>query len=180
MSINNGRSTSNQVHISSLCSKSLQFRFNAAWSQKHFLHQKGLQRVREIRGQLVDIMKMNDIKIQTCGSNWDIVRKAICSAYFHNVAKMKGYVIHFASINSHLFDLYRIGNFVNILNGTPCNLHPTSALSGLGFQPDFVVYHELVMTSKEYMRTVTAIDAQWLEELAPNFFKQRKPLNYQS
>eukprot|EP00475_Leptophrys_vorax_P014240 TRINITY_DN20642_c0_g1_i3.p1 TRINITY_DN20642_c0_g1~~TRINITY_DN20642_c0_g1_i3.p1 ORF type:complete len:414 (+),score=110.63 TRINITY_DN20642_c0_g1_i3:104-1345(+) len=135
-------------------------KFNSAWSQKHFLHQKGLQRVREIRAQLVDIMKTNQIQVQTCGSNWDIIRKAVCSAYFHNVAKMKG-----------------IGTFVNILNGTPCNLHPTSALSGLGFQPDFVVYHELVMTSKEYMRTVTAIEAQWLEELAPNFFKQRKPIN---
>jgi hypothetical protein len=24
----------------------------------------------------------------------------------------------------------------------PCVLHPTSALSGLGYQPDFVIYHE--------------------------------------
>lgn len=48
------------------------------------------------------------------------------------------------------------------------NLHPTSALYGLGFLPDFTVYHEvrptapsrtaadafqLVLTSKEYMST---------------------------
>ena len=30
----------------------------------------------------------------------------------------------------------------------PCHLHPTSALFGMGFTPDYVVYHELVMTSK--------------------------------
>jgi len=25
-------------------------------------------------------------------------------------------------------------------------LHPTSALYGLGFSPDYIVYHELIMT----------------------------------
>lgn len=31
-------------------------------------------------------------------------------------------------------------------------MHPTSALYGLGFTPDYIVYHELVMTTKEYMQ----------------------------
>ena len=30
----------------------------------------------------------------------------------------------------------------------PCHLHPTSALFGMGYTPDYIVYHELVMTSK--------------------------------
>ena len=30
----------------------------------------------------------------------------------------------------------------------PCHLHPTSALYGMGFTPDYIVYHELVMTTK--------------------------------
>jgi hypothetical protein len=34
-----------------------------------------------------------------------------------------------------------------------------------------VVYHELVLTTKEYMREVMAIDPKWLVELAPRFFK---------
>lgn len=60
-----------------------------------------------------------------------------------------------------------IGTYINMLTGTPCQLHPTSALYGLGYTPDYIVYHELVMTTKEYMRCVTAVDAQWLAELAP-------------
>jgi len=28
--------------------------------------------------------------------------------------------------------------------------------------PTYVVYHELILTSKEYMTQVTAIDAMWL------------------
>ncbi|XP_069948968.1 ATP-dependent RNA helicase DHX8 isoform X2 [Cherax quadricarinatus] len=40
---------------------------------------------------------------------------------------------------------------------------------------DRVVYHELVQTTKEYMREVTTIDPKWLVEFAPSFFKQGDP-----
>jgi pre-mRNA-splicing factor ATP-dependent RNA helicase DHX38/PRP16 len=52
----------------------------------------------------------------------------------------------------------------------PCHLHPTSALYGMGMTPDYIVYHELIMTVKEYMQCVTAVDGQWLAELGPMFF----------
>ena len=32
------------------------------------------------------------------------------------------------------------------------------------------VYHELIMTTKEYMHTATAVDGYWLAELGPMFF----------
>jgi ATP-dependent RNA helicase DHX8/PRP22 len=38
--------------------------------------------------------------------------------------------------------------------------------------PEWVIYHELVMTSKEYMREVLTIDPKWLIEVAPKYFKQ--------
>ena len=69
--------------------------------------------------------------IRSAGSDWDVVRKAICSAYFHNAAKLKG-----------------IGEYVNCRSGIPCFLHPSSALYGLGYTPDYIVYHELVYTTK--------------------------------
>ena len=40
----------------------------------------------------------------------------------------------------------------------------------MGFTPDYVVYHELVMTTKEYMQCVTAVDGEWLAELGPMFY----------
>ena len=52
----------------------------------------------------------------------------------------------------------------------PCFLHPTSALYGLGYTPDYIAYHELVYTTKEYMQCVTAVDPEWLAELGPQFF----------
>ncbi len=59
---------------------------------------------------------------------------------------------------------------MNLRTGIPCFLHPTSALFGMGYTPDFVVYHELIMTAKEYMQCVTAVDGLWLAEMGPMFY----------
>ena len=38
-----------------------------------------------------------------------------------------------------------------------------------------MLYHELILTTKEYMREVMAIEPAWLVELAPRFFKAADP-----
>lgn len=38
--------------------------------------------------------------------------------------------------------------------------------------PRWVVYHELVLTSKEFMRTVSEIKPTWLYEVAPHFYSK--------
>ena len=37
-------------------------------------------------------------------------------------------------------------------------------------QPACVLYHELVLTKKEYMRCVSAVELQWLSEIAPHMY----------
>ncbi|KAL7670957.1 hypothetical protein ACOME3_005872 [Neoechinorhynchus agilis] len=114
----------------------------------------------QIRQQLKDIMDAQKLEIISVGTgnDWDIIRKCICSAYFYQAARQKS-----------------IGEYVNLRTGMPCHLHPTSALYGCGFIPDYVVYHELFMTHKEYMQCVTAVDGQWLAELGPMFFSLKDP-----
>jgi len=133
--------------------------YSSSWCAEHFVHAKSMRKVREIRAQLLDIMKSQKLSHISCGSGWDIVRKAICSAYFHQAARLKG-----------------IGEYVNARTGMPCHLHPTSALYGLGFTPDYIVYHDLVMTTKEYMQQVTAVDAEWLAELGPMFYSVKESI----
>jgi pre-mRNA-splicing factor ATP-dependent RNA helicase DHX38/PRP16 len=60
-----------------------------------------------------------------------------------------------------------------------CHLHPTSSLYGVGFTPDYVVYHELVLTSKEYMQCVSVVDPHWLALQGPMFFSV-KETSYQA
>ncbi|KAL4798672.1 P-loop containing nucleoside triphosphate hydrolase protein [Aspergillus venezuelensis] len=50
----------------------------------------------------------------------------------------------------------------------PCPIHPSSALCGK--IAEWVIYHELVLTTREYMRWTTSVDPNWLVEAAPTFF----------
>uniref|UniRef100_A0A8C5A201 RNA helicase n=1 Tax=Gadus morhua TaxID=8049 RepID=A0A8C5A201_GADMO len=127
--------------------------YSSVWCNDHFIHTKAMRKVREVRSQLKDIMVQQKMNLMSCGSDWDIIRKCICAAYFHQAAKLKG-----------------IGEYVNVRTGMPCHLHPTSSLFGMGYTPDYITYHELVMTTKEYMQCVTAVDGEWLAELGPMFY----------
>ncbi len=64
-----------------------------------------------------------------------------------------------------------LAEYVNLRTGMPCRLHPTSALYGMAYTPDYIIYHELVMTSKEYMQCVTAVDGNWLAEYGTVFYR---------
>lgn len=127
------------------------------WATRHFLHPKLLRKAREVRAQLEDIMKFQKLEMISAGTDFDIIRKAITAGYFHQAARVKG-----------------IGEYVNIRTGLPTHLHPTSALYGLGYTPTYVIYHELILTSKEYMTQVTAVDAYWLAELGSVFYSVRE------
>ncbi len=111
--------------------------YSGQWCQDHFIHVKAMRKVREVRAQLKEIMEQQKMKLVSCGTDWDVVRKCICAAFFHQAARLKG-----------------IGEYVNTRTGMPAHLHPTSALFGMGFTADHIVYHELVMTSKEYMQVI--------------------------
>lgn len=127
------------------------------WCVRHFLHPKLLRKAREVRAQLEDIMKFQKMELISGGTDFDVIRKAIAAGYFHQAARVKG-----------------IGEFVNIRTGLPTHLHPTSALYGLGYTPTYVVYHELILTSKEYMTQVTSVDAYWLAELGSVFYSVKE------
>ncbi|EDN08092.1 pre-mRNA splicing factor ATP-dependent RNA helicase prp16 [Histoplasma mississippiense (nom. inval.)] len=97
--------------------------------------------------------KSNGYSDACCGTDWDVIRKCICSGYYHQAARVKG-----------------IGEYINLRTSVTIQLHPTSALYGLGYLPDYVVYHELILTSKEYMSTVTSVDPRWLADLGGVFY----------
>ena len=40
--------------------------------------------------------------------------------------------------------------------------------------PRWLIYHELVMTTKEYMRTVSEIKPAWLVEIAPHYYSKKE------
>ncbi|GMM32729.1 DEAH-box RNA helicase [Saccharomycopsis crataegensis] len=127
--------------------------YSSHWCTKHFLHSKSLRRAKDIRSQLTIIMNQQKLEIRSVGTDWDNIRKCICSGYFHQAAKAKAF-----------------GRYTNLKTGLELNLHPTSSLFGLGDLPKYVIYHELILTTKEYMSYVTEVDAQWLAEYGNAFY----------
>jgi len=83
--------------------------------------------------------------VVSAGRNYDKVRKCIVAGYFTNAAKKDPQ------------DGYR-----TMVEGNPVFIHPSSAL--FNKNPEWLIYHELVLTSKEYMRQVMSIEPKWLIE----------------
>ena len=49
-------------------------------------------------------------------------------------------------------------------------VHPMSMYYHLGNSPDYIIFHELVLTEERYIRDICAIDPRWLAELAPEYY----------
>ncbi|WEW57763.1 DEAH-box ATP-dependent RNA helicase prp22 [Emydomyces testavorans] len=127
-------------------------RFSNPWCFENFIQARQMRRAQDVRQQLVSIMERYHHKIVSCGRNTTKVRQALCSGFFRNSARkdpQEGYK--------------------TLIEGTPVYMHPSSALFGKA--AEHVVFHTLVLTTKEYMHCTTAIEPKWLVEAAPTFFK---------
>ncbi|GAU99756.1 hypothetical protein RvY_10710 [Ramazzottius varieornatus] len=127
-------------------------KFSPHWCYENFVQERTLKRAQDVRKQLLGIMDRHKLDVVSCGRNSARVQKAICSGFFRNAAKKDPQ------------EGYR-----TLVDNQVVYIHPSSSL--FNHQPEWVVYHEVVHTTKEYMREVTAVDPKWLVEFAPAFFK---------
>ncbi|KAI9732300.1 MAG: DEAH-box ATP-dependent RNA helicase prp22 [Cirrosporium novae-zelandiae] len=126
--------------------------FSNPWCYENFIQARQMKRAQDVRTQLLGIMERYKHSIVSCGRNTTKVRQALCSGFFRNSARkdpQEGYK--------------------TLTEGTPVYLHPSSAL--FGKPAEHVIFHTLVMTTKEYMHCTTAIEPKWLVAAAPTFFK---------
>jgi len=63
--------------------------------------------------------------------------------------------------------LERSGHYLTIKDNQVVALHPSACLD---HKPEFVVYNEFVLTSKNYVRTVTEIQPEWLLDISPHYY----------
>ncbi|PPQ64071.1 hypothetical protein CVT24_008884 [Panaeolus cyanescens] len=126
--------------------------FSNPWCYENFIQARSMRRAQDVRKQLLGIMDRYKHDILSAGRDYNLVRRAICSGFFRNAAKkdpQEGYK--------------------TLVEGTPVYIHPSSALFNRA--PEWLVYHELVLTTREYCHNVTAVEPKWLVEVAPQFFK---------
>ena len=124
--------------------------YSKTWCRKNFLHYRSLVKARDIRDQLLGIMRTFSVPIVSSKSDWSVIRRCFCYGFSHQAAKLSG-----------------LGKYVQLRTGMDVKLHPTSALYGLGDLPQYVIYHEFLMTSTEYICCVTTVDPLWLMDSCP-------------
>ncbi|KAJ6845430.1 putative pre-mRNA-splicing factor ATP-dependent RNA helicase DEAH5 [Iris pallida] len=130
--------------------------FSGPWCFENFVQSRSLRRAQDVRKQLLSIMDKYKLDIVSAGKNFTKIRRAIAAGFFFHAARKDPQ------------EGYR-----TLVENQPVYIHPSSAL--FQRQPDWVIYNDLVMTTKEYMREVTVIDPKWLVELAPRFYKAADP-----
>lgn len=125
--------------------------YSKDWCKENFIQDRSLKRAKEIRMQLIKIFNRFKYPIISCGSKTDSVRKALCSGFFKNIAKRD---------NNE--------GYKTLQEQTQVYIHPSSSIKN---NSQYVLYNNILNTTKEYMVHVTAIEPKWLVEISPEFFE---------
>ncbi|XP_031561254.1 putative pre-mRNA-splicing factor ATP-dependent RNA helicase PRP1 [Actinia tenebrosa] len=130
---------------------------DAQWCYDNFIQQRSLKSADSIRTQLARIMdrfkmarKSTDFNSRDYYLN---IRKALVSGFFMQVAHLE-----------------RSGHYLTVKDNQVVQLHPSTCLD---HKPEFVLYNEFVLTTKNYIRTVTDIKPEWLIKNAPVYYDMR-------
>ncbi|KAG9447145.1 hypothetical protein H6P81_013273 [Aristolochia fimbriata] len=135
--------------------------YDPQWCVHNDLQVRGMMFTKEVRKQLAQIMlkvakgpvdlRANK-KSRESKHDYRNLRKALCIGYANQLAERK---IHHNG--------YRTLGYKSQL----VQVHPSSVLETdeYGHLPNYVVYHELIATSRPFMRNVCAVELSWVSSI---------------
>lgn len=116
------------------------------WCYENFINFRSLKSADNVRQQLARIMDRFNLKRTstefTSKDYYVNIRKALVQGFFMQVAHLE-----------------RTGHYLTIKDNQNVQLHPSTCLD---HKPDWVIYNEFVLTTKNYIRTVTDVKREWL------------------
>ncbi len=131
-------------------------KFSSTWCYDNYIQARVINRVQDVRNQLLGILEGHKYQIRSCGG----IRGAIVNVQKSFTA---GFFMHAAKRDQQQ------KGYRTLTDNQPVSIHPSSSL--FNRNPEYVIYHELVLTSREYMRNTMLLNPKWLVECAPKFFK---------
>jgi pre-mRNA-splicing factor ATP-dependent RNA helicase DHX16 len=130
--------------------------YSQQFCYEQFLQYKSLTRARDIRDQLAGLCERVEVVIQSNPQSNDImpIQKAITAGYFYNTVGHIRFTLTKTNISRHVqAQLQRSGDSYRTLKTNhTVYIHPSSSLFQHQPPNKAVLYYELVMTSKSYMR----------------------------
>ena len=129
--------------------------YSSQWCFENFIQVRSMRRAKEVREQLSLILERVEISPSSCPDETGIC-KAVASGFFYNSARL-----------SIAGDSYRLSKNMS----QTVYIHPWSVFFGSEkTPPKWIIYYELVQTTKEYLRQVLEVKPEWLTEVAPHYF----------
>ena len=128
--------------------------FSSQWCMENFVQLREMRRARDIREQLLGLMDRVEVEMASDPGAHEALKKCFTSGFFYHTARLQP-----------------SGAYRTVKHSQTVHVHPGSGLAKAA--PRWVVYHELVLTTKEYMRNVLEIQPQWLVEIAPHYYSQK-------
>jgi pre-mRNA-splicing factor ATP-dependent RNA helicase DHX15/PRP43 len=126
------------------------------WCWDNFVNERSMQSALNVRNQLLGIMKRLDLPLISSDLKGDgsfaftDIRKALTAGMFMQVAYRQ-----------------RSGQYLTVKDNQLVFIHPSSVVNS---RPEWVLFEEFALTTKNYIRTVTVTNVDWLVELAPHYF----------
>ena len=125
------------------------------WCWDNYVNERSLSSAESVRKQLTGILTRLDVPLVTCRSkngsyDTNAIRRALTNAMYMQVAYLQ-----------------RAGNYLTVKDNQIVYLHPSSSIEG---KPQWVLFEEFALTSKNYIRTVTTTRGEWLVEMAPHYY----------
>lgn len=130
------------------------------WCEEHFLSIRALERAYEIRQQLVRYLrrfKPKNRPFSSCGDDEKTVLRCVLSGYFGNCAR-----------------LMSNGNYRTVRGRREITVHPKAMIVQLSKVPQWIFFHDIVLTSNEFAHTVSTLNPMWLVSIAPHFYSVRQ------
>ncbi|KAL6501384.1 Pre-mRNA-splicing factor ATP-dependent RNA helicase DEAH1 [Orobanche gracilis] len=128
--------------------------FSTQWCYENYIQVRSMKRARDIRDQLEGLLKRVEIELSSNSNDLDAIKKAITSGFFPHSARLQ-----------------KNGSYRTVKYPQTVHLHLSSGLAQV--LPRWVIYHELVSTTKEYIRQMTELKPEWLLEIAPHFYREK-------
>ncbi|XP_068722748.1 pre-mRNA-splicing factor ATP-dependent RNA helicase DHX16-like [Montipora capricornis] len=129
--------------------------YSTQWCFENFIQHRSMKRARDVREQLEGLMERVEIEVTSNPHDSVPIRKAITAGYFYHTARLS-----------------KSGQYRTVKHQQTVMIHPNSSL--FQEQPRWVIYHELVFTTKEFMRQIIEIENKWLLEVAPHYYKAKE------
>ncbi|ODM95829.1 ATP-dependent RNA helicase DHX8 [Orchesella cincta] len=135
--------------------------FREDWCRFNCVQFRSLCEAFEVRQELRDILLSHNLDEVSCGPRKECIQKAFAAGYFRRVARKK-----------QLGHAYETLPLTSILTRDDVFLHPSSALFHIKPHPQWIIFHEVMKTSKAYIRGAIIIKHEWIKEYAPDFAKK--------